>query len=197
MISMLPTRWMHGKGWKSSAENADVNSRGRWDRLICSRQWPSLGSASSWQADGAKQSKMWLVIGHRYLHMEGIYLIWSVSNLIYPSRDMSPESLSHRCWRKWSSTVDDQPKVPPWQCQVWNTWRIDRGIVTISIFGSTSIPFPLYFVIHFPTLFKSSFTISITKLFYFQPFYYSAFYYSAFYYSAFLLFSSITQQHFC
>ena len=64
----------------------------------------------------------------------------------------------------------------------------------ISIFGSTSIPFPLYFAIHFPILFKSSFTISITKLFYFQPFYYSAFhysafYYSAFYYSAFLLFS--------
>ena len=29
------------------------------------------------------------------------------------------------------------------------------------------------------------FTISITKLFYFQPYYYSAFYYSAFYYSAF------------
>ena len=47
--------------------------------------------------------------------------------------------------------------------------------VTISIFGSTSIPFPLYFAIHFPILFKSSFTISITKLFYFQPFYYSAF----------------------
>ena len=32
--------------------------------------------------------------------------------------------------------------------------------VTISIFGSTSIPFPLYFAIHFPILFKSSFTIS-------------------------------------
>ena len=44
--------------------------------------------------------------------------------------------------------------------------------------------------------FKSPFSISINKLFYFQPFYYSAFYYSAFYYSAFLLFSSITQQHF-
>ena len=71
-----------------------------------------------------------------------------------------------------------------------------QGIVKISIFGSTSIPFLLYFAIHFAILFKSSFTISITKLFYFQPFYYSAFYYSAFYYSAFLLFSSITQQHF-
>ena len=91
-----------------------------------------------------------------------------------------------RCWRKWSSTVDDQPKVPPWQHQVWNTWRIDGGIVTISIFGSTSIPFPLYFAIHFPILFKSSFTISITKLFYFQTFYYSAFYYSAFHYSSHL-----------
>ena len=73
--------------------------------------------------------------------------------------------------------------------------------VMISIFGSISIPFPLYFAIHFPILFKSSFTISITKLFYFQPFYYSAFhdsafYYSAFYYSALLLFSSITQRHF-
>ena len=90
-----------------------------------------------------------------------------------------------QCWRKWSSTVDDQPKVPPWQRQVWDTWRIDGGIVTISIFVSTSIPFPLYFAIHLSILFKSSFTISITKLFYFQPYYYSAFYYSAFYYSAF------------
>ena len=67
-------------------------------------------------------------------------------------------------------------------------WNLDHETlvpVMISIFGSTSIPFPLYFAIHFPILFKSSFTISITKLFYFQPFYYSAFYYSAFYYSAF------------
>ena len=35
--------------------------------------------------------------------------------------------------------------------------------VMISIFGSTSISFPLYFAIHFPILVKSSFTISITK----------------------------------
>ena len=38
----------------------------------------------------------------------------------------------------------------------------------------------------FPILFKSPFSISINKLFYFQPFYYSAFHYSAF-----LLFSLI------
>ena len=68
---------------------------------------------------------------------------------------------------------------------VYDNHGSEAACVTISISGSTSIPFPLYFAIHFPILFKSSFTISITKLFYFQPFYYSAFHYSAFYYSAF------------
>ena len=87
-----------------------------------------------------------------------------------------------------------------------------QGIVKISIFGSTSIPFPLYFAIHFPILFKSSFTQlsitqpsitqpsitlpSITQPSITQPPITQPFYYSAFYYSAFLLFSSITQQHF-
>ena len=47
----------------------------------------------------------------------------------------------------------------------------------------------LYFAIHFPILFNSSFTISITKLFYFQPFYYSAFLLLSFLLLSFLLFS--------
>ena len=65
-------------------------------------------------------------------------------------------------------------------------------------YDSLSLP-PLHFIsigYMFPILFNSPFSISINKLFYFQPFYYSAFYYSAFYYSAFhysafLLFSLI------
>ena len=40
MICVLPTRWMHGKRWKSSAENADVNSRGRSiHRFLYDRIW--------------------------------------------------------------------------------------------------------------------------------------------------------------
>ena len=60
-------------------------------------------------------------------------------------------------------------------------------------YDSLSLP-PLHFIsigYMFPILFNSPFSISINKLFYFQPFYYSAFYYSAFHYSAFLLFSLI------
>ena len=79
----------------------------------------------------------------------------------------------------------------------------DLNTVQGGCYDSLSLP-QLHFIsigYTFPILFKSPFSISINKLFYFQPFYYSAFYYSAFhysalYYSAFSLFSSITQQHF-
>ena len=67
------------------------------------------------------------------------------------------------------------------------------GALCALCYNSLSLP-PLHFIsigYTFPILFKSPFSISINKLFYFQPFYYSAFYYSAFHYSAFLLFSLI------
>ena len=72
-------------------------------------------------------------------------------------------------------------------------WRDAIYLLSNLCYDSLSLP-PLHFIFigyTFPILFKSPFSISINKLFYFQAFYYSAFYYSAFHYSAFLLFSLI------
>ena len=111
-------------------------------------------------------------------------------NTCYPACLLSPIPATEN---RVAALEDANPAnpIPPFVTSFTKVRQANEVPVTISIFGSTSIPFPLYFSIHFPILFKSSFTISITKIFYFQPFYYSAFYYSAFYYSASLSLSII------
>ena len=145
---------------------------------------------------------MYSICSYHEMKGSGICGILCTLTLIGLLESEIPNSLIAQIWSQilldFSQGVLEVGKKRPGVNSCSNYWRdimIQNTLkcltVTISIFGSTSIPFPLYFAIHFAILFKSSFIISITKLFYFQPFYYSAFYYSAFYYSASLSLSII------